>query len=199
MNFLNDFLFLLPEIYVSFFSILILLFGTWLRNQSFNIFVINLGYVFVFCLIIVLCILYYTPLDFCALSYQYNSTFLISLIKIFFICILLLSVLVSLNYFFVEKIFFIEYYFFLGLLIISAFFLMSSNDFILFYFSLELQALILYTLAALKRFTAFSSESGLKYFVLGAFSSGLILFGFSLLYGFLGISNFFDLKFIFLK
>jgi len=76
---------------------------------------------------------------------------------------------------------------------------MSANDFILFYFTIELQALILYTLAALKRYTVFSTESALKYFVLGALSSGLLLFGISLFYGFFGTFNFYDLKFIFLK
>jgi NADH:ubiquinone oxidoreductase subunit 2 (subunit N) len=55
-------------------------------------------------------------------------------------------------------------------------------------------SLSLYILASLKRNSEFSNESGLKYFVLGAFSSGLILFGSSLLYGFTGSTSFEDLK-----
>jgi len=75
----------------------------------------------------------------------------------------------------------------------------SANDFILFYLSIELQALILYTLASFKRYSVFSAESGLKYFVLGAFSSGLLLFGISFFYGFLGLTNFYDIRFLMLN
>jgi len=49
------------------------------------------------------------------------------------------------------------------------------------YLALELQSLALYVLATFKRDSAFSTEAGLKYFIVGAFSSGLILFGCSLI------------------
>jgi NADH-quinone oxidoreductase subunit N len=55
-------------------------------------------------------------------------------------------------------------------------------------------SLSLYIIATLRRNSEFSNEAGLKYFVLGAFSSGLILFGSSLLYGFTGSTNFEDIK-----
>jgi NADH-quinone oxidoreductase subunit N len=105
----------------------------------------------------------------------------------------------SLEYFVFERLFFIEYYFLIGILAFAGFFLISANDFIIFYFAIELQALVLYTLAALKRYNVFSAESGLKYFILGAFSSGLLLFGVSFFYGFLGITSFYDIKFLLLK
>jgi len=63
--------------------------------------------------------------------------------------------------------------------------------------AVELQSFVLYVLSAYKR-DAFSSEAGLKYFVLGAFSSGLLLFGVSLIYGFAGTTNFDDVYSIFL-
>jgi NADH-quinone oxidoreductase subunit N len=59
--------------------------------------------------------------------------------------------------------------------------------------AIELQSFCLYILAALNRTSEFSTEAGLKYFVLGAFSSGLLLFGLSLIYGFTGILNLGDL------
>jgi NADH-quinone oxidoreductase subunit N len=68
--------------------------------------------------------------------------------------------------------------------------LLSANDLITFYLSIELQSLCLYVLAAFKKDSQFSSEAGLKYFVLGAFSSSIILFGMSLIYGFSGSTNF---------
>ena len=68
--------------------------------------------------------------------------------------------------------------------------MVSSNDLILFYLGLELQSLSLYILAAIDRDNLRSSESGIKYFVLSALSSGLLLYGCSLLYGFTGSTNF---------
>ena len=68
--------------------------------------------------------------------------------------------------------------------------MISSNDLILFYVGLELQSLSLYVLASFNRDNLLSSESGLKYFVLSALSSGLLLYGCSLIYGFSGSTNF---------
>ena len=68
--------------------------------------------------------------------------------------------------------------------------MISSNDLIVFYIGLELQSLALYVLASFKRNDQLSSESGLKYFVLSALSSGLLLYGCSLIYGFSGSTNF---------
>ena len=68
--------------------------------------------------------------------------------------------------------------------------MISSNDLIVFYLGLELQSLALYVLATFNRDNVLSSESGLKYFVLSALSSGLLLYGCSLVYGFSGSTNF---------
>ena len=68
--------------------------------------------------------------------------------------------------------------------------MVSSNDLILFYLGLELQSLSLYILASIDRDNLRSTESGIKYFVLSALSSGLLLYGCSLLYGFTGSTNF---------
>ena len=68
--------------------------------------------------------------------------------------------------------------------------MVSSNDLILFYLGLELQSLSLYILASIDRDNLRSTESGVKYFVLSALSSGLLLYGCSLLYGFTGSTNF---------
>ena len=68
--------------------------------------------------------------------------------------------------------------------------MISSNDLIVFYMGLELQSLALYVLATFNRDQLKSSEAGLKYFVLSALSSGLLLYGCSLIYGFSGATNF---------
>jgi len=64
--------------------------------------------------------------------------------------------------------------------------MISANSLISLYLSLELQSLALYVIAAMNRDSARSSEAGLKYFVLGALSSGMLLYGMSLVYGFTG-------------
>jgi proton-translocating NADH-quinone oxidoreductase chain N len=71
--------------------------------------------------------------------------------------------------------------------------IVASNDLISMYLAIEMQSLCLYVLAAFKKNSAFSTEAGLKYFILGAFSSGLLLFGSSMIYGFTGTTNFEEL------
>jgi NADH-quinone oxidoreductase subunit N len=68
--------------------------------------------------------------------------------------------------------------------------MISSYDLIVFYLGLELQSLCLYILASFKREDERSSEAGLKYFVLSALATGLLLYGCSLIYGFTGSTNF---------
>ncbi|MDE2184836.1 MAG: NADH-quinone oxidoreductase subunit NuoN [Alphaproteobacteria bacterium] len=68
--------------------------------------------------------------------------------------------------------------------------MVSASNFIALYLGLELHSLALYVLAAFNRDNARSSEAGLKYFVLGALSSGLLLYGISLIYGFTGTMDF---------
>jgi NADH-quinone oxidoreductase subunit N len=68
--------------------------------------------------------------------------------------------------------------------------MISANDLISLYLGLELQSLALYVVAALRRDDVRSSEAGLKYFVLGALSSGMLLYGASLIYGFTGSTAF---------
>lgn len=68
--------------------------------------------------------------------------------------------------------------------------MLSANDMITLYLGLELQSLALYVIAAFNRDSTRSTEAGLKYFVLGAVSSGMLLYGMSLVYGFTGQTGF---------
>jgi hypothetical protein len=76
------------------------------------------------------------------------------------------------------------------LTILGTLLLISSYDLIAMYLAIELQSFCSYILSAFKRNSEFSAEAGLKYFILGAFSSGFLLFGCSLIYGFTGTTNY---------
>ena len=75
--------------------------------------------------------------------------------------------------------------------------MISANDLISLYVGLELQSLSLYVIAAFQRDDTRSTEAGLKYFVLGAVASGMLLYGASLIYGFTGVTNFDQLAKVF--
>lgn len=83
-----------------------------------------------------------------------------------------------------------EYPILIALAVIGMMVMVSAGDLISLYMGLELQSLALYVVAALRRDSAKSTEAGLKYFVLGALSSGLLLYGASLTYGFAGTTDF---------
>lgn len=105
------------------------------------------------------------------------------------VCLLLIK-----QYLISQKINSFEYIIILLFSILGLFLLCSSNDFITTYLAIELQSLSFYLLAAFKKNSSYSVESGLKYFILGSFASGLFLFGSSLVYGALGTVNFTDFK-----
>jgi NADH-quinone oxidoreductase subunit N len=75
--------------------------------------------------------------------------------------------------------------------------MVSANDLISLYLGIELQSLSLYVLAAIRRDAVRSAEAGLKYFVLGALSSGILLYGMTLVYGFAGSTGFDNLAAVF--
>ncbi len=83
-----------------------------------------------------------------------------------------------------------EYPILITLAVVGMMVMVSSADLITLYMGLELQSLSLYVVAAMRRNSARSSEAGLKYFVLGALSSGLLLYGASLVYGYAGTTQF---------
>ncbi|MFK7751992.1 MAG: NADH-quinone oxidoreductase subunit NuoN [Sedimentitalea sp.] len=83
-----------------------------------------------------------------------------------------------------------EYPLLVALSAVGMMMMVSAGDLMALYMGLELQSLALYVVASLRRDSAKSTEAGLKYFVLGALSSGLLLYGASLVYGFSGTTLF---------
>ena len=194
----SDFLGLIPEIYLLLGLCTLLGYGVWYEKgreaqmTSHQLWVGGLSLIFTF---ILLCEnpLYHMIVCFNTLIIDGMGAFLKSLI--------LFSTLgvIGLSFSFLkeEKIQAFEFVILLLLATLSLMLMVSSYDFISFYLSLEFQSLGLYVLAALKRDNEYSTEAGLKYFVLGAFSSGFLLFGASLIYGLTGTTNFEDLSILF--
>lgn len=111
-----------------------------------------------------------------------------------FICIIAICVFISmLDYFKYEKFISYEMPIIMLLCIEGMFLMISSNDLFVMYIALELQSLSLYILASLKRYSNISVEAGLKYFIYGSFASGMLLFGISLIYGSVGVTDFTNL------
>nr|YP_010021474.1 NADH-ubiquinone oxidoreductase subunit 2 [Ulva gigantea]QOL10315.1 NADH-ubiquinone oxidoreductase subunit 2 [Ulva gigantea] len=89
-----------------------------------------------------------------------------------------------------------EFVFIIWLSIIGMLCLLKSYNFLTFYLSIELQSLSFYMLAAMRSKTEASAEAGLKYFILSAFSSAILLLGITLIYAAIGSQNFADLSII---
>lgn len=111
-------------------------------------------------------------------------------VKVVLLLAVCFCLLVSLDYIKKEQIHTFEYSLLILFSVVGSMILVSSNDLITMYLAIEMSSLCLYVLAAFKRKSPFSTEAGLKYFILGAFASGLLLFGSSLVYGFTGTTNF---------
>lgn len=183
-------------IFLLFFSILL---QEYILNLKYKFNVLNLVQFFS-CLILLYSLLIgYNILNYEAILLNYqlicdNLSFFLKFIVLLtsFICILF-----SWNYCEYENIKIFEYLLLLLLSIVGILTIISSYDLITMYLAIELQSLCFYIVTNLKFYSNFSIEAGLKYFILGALSSGILLFGSSLLYGFTGLTNFLDLSVLF--
>jgi len=127
-------------------------------------------------------------------TFLFNGSIIIDYLSSFMKIVTLLAaflvLVISSSYLKTFKLFKIEYPILILSSVLGMMVMISSNDLIVFYMGLELQSLALYVLATFNRDQLKSSEAGLKYFVLSALSSGLLLYGCSLIYGFTGSTNF---------
>jgi NADH-quinone oxidoreductase subunit N len=134
-------------------------------------------------------------------SVIFNGTFICDALsqnaKLFLIGGSIACLLISLPYIRNYRVNSFEYFLLIQLGVFGLMLLCSSFDLISVYLAIELQSLCLYVLAAFNRESAYSTEAGLKYFILGAFASGLLLFGISIIYGFTGTTNFEDIHILF--
>ena len=182
---------LFPEIFLSISTLTLLILGLFQKSNSFK----NICNLSIVILIIVFCLIY---LDQRLIIANYESFFKNSFFIQFFKYLIILgcaaSVIISKNYFIDSKLSRFEIPILILFSTLGMMVLISSNDLISMFIGIELQSLALYVLAAIKRDSLQSSESGVKYFVLGALSSGILLYGCSLIYGFSGSTNFYEIQ-----
>jgi NADH-quinone oxidoreductase subunit N len=180
--------FIIPEIFISLSVMFLLILGVFKKN-SFEL-IHNLS---IIVLLITGVMVFNETLDIEKIL-LFNGSVVIDNLSSFMKIITLLAAFIVLaiskNYLDNFKISKIEYPILILSSVLGMMVMISSNDLIVFYMGLELQSLALYVLATFNRNNLKSSEAGLKYFVLSALSSGLLLYGCSLIYGFSGSTNF---------
>ena len=192
-----------PELFFGICLIYLFLYGTFTcYNSRFNFPIIqtSMSYLAILVLIMISFLLINDGLN--ELNYiSFNSSIACDYLSFASKLIISLSAIIFLlmvqEHILDQKINHFEYILIFLFALLGIFLLCSSNDLIIAYLSIELQSLAFYILAAFRKNSTYSIEAGLKYFVLGAFSSGLFLFGSSLIYGISGSVNFADFKDLF--
>ena len=178
--------YILPEIFLSFSIMSLLMVGVFIK-KSFKLVSLLANITLVFAIALVL----NQPNEIIKIfdeSYIIDQlSIYMKVLTLFFTLFILVS---SKDYIKINNIDKIEYPIIILASSLGMLLMISSYDLIVFYLGLELQSLCLYILASFKRDNEKSTEAGLKYFVLSALSSGLLLYGCSLIYGFTGSTNF---------
>ena len=178
--------FFLPEIFLALAILATLMVGVFFKN-SYKL-VTKIIYGILVALILIILNSYNESFKLFSDSFISNS--FTNFFKILILTGTFFVLIITQNFIKDKKINNFEYPLVLLLSVLGMFIMISANDLILFYLGLELQSLALYILASLDRDNLKSNESGLKYFILSALASGLLLYGCSLLYGFSGSTNF---------
>ena len=178
--------YILPEIFLSLAIMFLLMLGVFIK-KSFKL--VNL--LTILSLIFAIALVLNQPNEIVKI---FNESYIIDRLSIFMKVLTLLFcffvLLSSKDYIKNNNIDKIEYPIIILASTLGMILMISSYDLIIFYLGLELQSLGLYILASFKRDDERSTEAGLKYFVLSALASGLLLYGCSLIYGFTGSTNF---------
>lgn len=173
---------IIPELFLILSSFFLLIAGVF--SKTFNK-IIN--YIIITLLVSLILVVYF---NFAASATLFGNSYTIdplsNFMKILVLISVLFTILISNSYLERLKIAKFEYPVILLLSTLGMFVMISANNLIVFYLGLELQSLSLYVLAAINTKSLKSSEAGLKFFVLGSLSSGLLLYGCSLVYGFTG-------------
>ena len=130
-------------------------------------------------------------------AFAFTDSYIVDHLSLFFICIFTLSsalaILLSIEYNEREGVKAGEYYSLILLCTVGMILLASSTDMIMIFLGVEIVSICLYVLAGIRRDNTASNEAALKYFLLGAFATGFLLYGMTLVYGSTGSTNLFKI------
>ena len=188
---MNDIILILPELVLFLGAMGLLMVGAFAKNDSTR--TVDFGAIAVLVLAAFATLAYAGD----APATAFNGAFIMDnfavLMKVLTFLATALAIVMSQTYLRREKLARFEYSVLLLLAATGMGMMISANDLIALYLGIELQSLALYVVASIKRDSLRSTEAGLKYFVLGALSSGMLLYGASLIYGFSGSTGFADI------
>jgi len=186
--FLN--LLLLPEIILVLGSFFVLLLGVFKENsyKILNFLVLTTLFIIIFFLIFQ----FNEKKNF--FSNFYNIDPFVNFIKLLILGSIIFTLLLTKQYLEKQNLLKFEFLVIILLSAVGMFVMVSASNLIVFYLGLELQSLCLYIMASINTKSSKSSESGLKYFVLGSLASGLLLYGCSIVYGFSGTLNYTEIS-----
>lgn len=188
-----DFSLILPELLLSIGALILLVIGVFLKKNAYSS-IIGLAFSLLIAAIILIVLFSRTGEAFHGALVIDNFS---NIIKILILLGTIAVLIMSVDYFKIEQTAHFEFPILCLFSVVGMMIMVSSGNFLSLYLGLELQSLCLYTLAAFHRNNTRSSEAGLKYFVLGSLSSGMLLYGISLLYGFSGTISFHEIAALF--
>ena len=178
----------LPEIFLAVAGLALLMVGVFQRGNATG----NVAWLSVLALIVALMLVLYGRSD--GTVAAFGNLFVVDafarFMKILVLAGAALAIIMSLDFITREGMRRFEFPVLMLFATLGMLMMLSANDLISLYVSLELQSLALYVVAAFQRDSERSTEAGLKYFVLGALSSGMLLYGASMVYGFAGTTSF---------
>ena len=178
---------IVPEVSLAILAIACLMYGLFSKKDSFN----KAANFAILSLIFVSVLAYFDfTTNFALFETFFSNTTFTKFFKILTSLGAAASLIISKNYFIDTKINRFEIPTLLLFSTLGMMLMISSKNLMMMYLAIELQSLSLYVVASIKRNSLESAESGVKYFILGALSSGILLYGFSLVYGFTGQTNF---------
>lgn len=189
---ISDFSYILPELFLATSILFLLTYGIFMKKSKYNY---NIPQEFLF---LSLLILFFTfLLTFNILSYENRILFqgLIivdystTLIKLFCIFLSAICLIISSDYLNRSRLGCFEFFVLLLMCVFGTMFFVSSLDLFTLFLALEIQGICFYALVSMNRNSGYCAEAGIKYFVLGAFSSGILIFGISMIYGSTGTTN----------
>ncbi len=183
MSALVEYLPILPELIVAIGALILLMVGVFQKDEDANL-------VWFLSMLVMAGAAFFLIKDWGINATLFNESFVVNdftrLLKVMVLIGGIFTIYMSISFLIDAGIFKSEYMVLMLFALLGMMMMISANDLIAMYLGLEIQSLALYVMAAFRRDNVRSSESGMKYFVLGALSSGMLLYGSSMVYGFSG-------------